>query len=109
MRGVHQKLLGNAAHVDAGASHVAILGDSDARAEASGDAGGANAPRARSDDEQVAEEEDGIGYGKIGRMRPATGVAATPRWIGPAATAVVIVLAVWAWWLERPPAPLPRL
>ena len=52
-------------------------------------------------------EEDGIGYGKIGLMRPATGVAATPRWIGPAATAVVIALAVWAWWLERPPAPLP--
>ena len=48
-----------------------------------------------------------ISYGKIGIMRPATGVAATPRWIGPAATAVVIFLAVWAWWLERPPAPLP--
>ena len=40
-------------------------------------------------------------------MRPAAGVAATRRWIGPAAAAVVIVFAVWAWWLERPPAPLP--
>lgn len=33
-------------------------------------------------------------------------MSAAPRWLGPAAVALGIALAVWAWWLDRPPAPL---
>ncbi|MCH7826119.1 MAG: M28 family peptidase [Acidobacteria bacterium] len=31
----------------------------------------------------------------------------SPKWLGPAAVAIGVLAAVWAWWLERPPAPLP--
>jgi hypothetical protein len=33
-------------------------------------------------------------------------MSAATRWLGPAAVAVGVVLAVWAWSLDRPPAPL---
>jgi len=43
---------------------------------------------------------DGVEIDNVTEMR------ATPRWLGPAAVAVGIGLALWAWWLDRPPAPL---
>jgi len=43
---------------------------------------------------------DGVEIDNVTEMR------ATSRWLGPAAVAVGIGLALWAWWLDRPPAPL---
>ena len=30
-----------------------------------------------------------------------------PKWLGPAAVAVGVLMVAWAWWLDRPPTPLP--
>ena len=31
----------------------------------------------------------------------------SPKWLGPAVIVVGVLGALWAWWLERPPEPLP--
>jgi hypothetical protein len=56
MRGVGEKLLGNAADVDAGAAEAVGLGDRDFRSVSGGDAAGANAARAASYGEEVVVE-----------------------------------------------------
>ena len=33
-------------------------------------------------------------------------MSSTPRWLGPAALAVGVAAALFAWWADRPPAPL---
>jgi len=38
---------------------------------------------------------------------PAAPESRAPRWFGPVTVAVMIVVAAWAWWLERPPSALP--
>jgi hypothetical protein len=53
MRGVGEKLLGDAADVDAGAAEAARLGNRDARAQRGADAAGANAAGAPADGEQI--------------------------------------------------------
>jgi hypothetical protein len=50
------ELLGNAAHVDAGAAQVGRLGQADAHAGLRRHASGANAPAAAADDEEVEVE-----------------------------------------------------
>jgi hypothetical protein len=51
--GVDQQLLGHAAHVDAGAAEIALLGHRHPRAMGGGDAGSPHAPRARADNEEI--------------------------------------------------------
>jgi hypothetical protein len=56
VRGVGEKLLGDAADVDAGAAELAGLGDADAGAEGSGDAARSYAARAAADGEKIEIE-----------------------------------------------------
>src|SRR5947209_2767316 len=56
LAGMHQQLLGDAAHVDAGAAPEALLRDGDLGPMPGGDAGAPHAPGTATDDEQVEVE-----------------------------------------------------